>query len=118
MNLGDVCWINFPSRGGHEQAGRRPGIILQNGETSAQVPTVLTVPLTTQLGSLRYPATVLVEADTENGLRRDSVALVFQLTAIDSRQIEDCIGTVDPVILDEILMVLAEITHEVEAAPS
>jgi hypothetical protein len=24
MNHGDVFWVNLPSRGGHEQSGRRP----------------------------------------------------------------------------------------------
>ena len=29
MNIGDLYWVEFPTRGGHAQAGRRPAIIAQ-----------------------------------------------------------------------------------------
>lgn len=90
MSVGDVFWVTFPVRGGHAQAGRRPAIILQDITT---LPTTLLVPLTTQLDALRFPGTVLVESDAENGLRRASVALVFQLTAVDNCYIQGQIGS-------------------------
>jgi mRNA-degrading endonuclease toxin of MazEF toxin-antitoxin module len=86
VTLGEVRWVEFPARGGHAQAGRRPAIIVQS---STGLSTSLIVPLTSQLDALRFPGTVLVEADSQNGLRRASVALVFQLTAIDRRYITD-----------------------------
>jgi len=92
MNVGDVYQVEFPPRGGHEQAGSRPAIIVQAKSASAQLPTVLCVPFTSQLDALRFPGTVLVEAHTENGLRRASVALLFQLTAIDQRRLKGRIG--------------------------
>jgi mRNA interferase MazF len=83
MNVADVYWVDFPRRGGHAQAGRRPAIVVQGSEACSRLPTVLCIPLTTQLDALRFPGTVLVDADANNGLRRASVALVFQLTAVD-----------------------------------
>jgi mRNA-degrading endonuclease toxin of MazEF toxin-antitoxin module len=77
MNLGDVYWVEIPVRGGHEQAGRRPAVVIQGSEVSKRLATVLLVPLTTQLDALRFPGTVLVETDSENGLRRPSVAWSF-----------------------------------------
>ncbi len=56
------------------------------------LPTVLVVPLTTQTEALRSPGTVLVEPDRSNGLRKPSVALVFQMTAVDQRALEDQLG--------------------------
>jgi mRNA-degrading endonuclease toxin of MazEF toxin-antitoxin module len=66
--------------------------ILQGAETSLRIPTVLAVPLTTQKDALRFPGTVLVEPDKDNGLRHPSVALVFQLTAIDRKFLSTRIG--------------------------
>ena len=65
MNVGDLYWVELPSRGGRAQAGRRPAIIAQRPST---LPTILIVPLTSQLDALRFPGTVLVEASKENGL--------------------------------------------------
>ena len=102
MNVGDVYWVDFPTRGGHAQAGRRPGIIVQSAAHSAGLPTVLLVPLTTQMDALRFPGTVLVEADSQNGLRRASVALVFQLTAVDRRFVAGRVGEVSGTLLQQI----------------
>lgn len=89
MNVGDVVWVEFPAGAGRAQAGRRPAIVAQSSRVSAALPTVLLIPLTSQQDALRFPGTVLVEADAANGLRQPSVALVFQLTAIDKRFFSD-----------------------------
>ena len=110
MNVGDVHWVDFPARGGHAQAGRRPGVILQSASRAAGLPTVLLVPLTTQMDALRFPGTVLVEADSLNGLRRASVALVFQLTAVDRRFVTGHVGEVSETLLRQIWTALDELT--------
>jgi len=94
MNVGDVYWIDLPARGGHAQAGRRPAIIVQGAEATEQLPTVLVIPLTTQQDALRFPGTVLIEPDAENGLRRPSIALVFQLTVPDRRLVGEHVGKI------------------------
>lgn len=96
--------------GGHAQAGRRPAILFQTNAVSAQVPTVLIVPMTTQLDALRFPGTVLIEADTQNNLRRASVALVFQLTAIDQRQVQAHLGSISAADLEAIRAALNEVS--------
>jgi len=93
MNVGGVYWIQLPARGGHEQAGRRPGIIVQTDAASQRLPTTLLVPLTTQLDALRFPGAVLIEPDAEYGLRRASVALMFQLAVVDKRALGSRLGT-------------------------
>ncbi len=87
MNVGDVYWVDFPSRGGHEQAGRRPAIVAQVAAVSEQLPTVLLIPLTTRLDALRFPGSVTVDPNPSNGLRRVSVALAFQMTVSDRREV-------------------------------
>ncbi len=86
MNVGDVYWVDLPSRGGHKQAGRRPAIVAQVAEATARLPTVLLIPLTTRLDAIRFPGTVTIEPNSSNGLRRVSVALSFQMTVSDWRE--------------------------------
>jgi hypothetical protein len=33
MNVGEIFWVEFPTRGGRAQAGRRPATITQKGIT-------------------------------------------------------------------------------------
>jgi mRNA interferase MazF len=102
MNLGDVFWVEFPPQGGHGQAGRRPAIVAQVASASESLPTVLMIPLTTQIAALRFPGTVMVDADQENGLRRPSVALVFQLTVVDQRVVGPRMGRISETVLQSI----------------
>ena len=99
MNVGDLYWVELPARGGHAQAGRRPAIIAQ---APAALPTVMIVPLTSQLDALRFPGTVLVEASQQNGLRYNSAALVFQLTAVDKRYISEQLGKASDAVMVQI----------------
>jgi mRNA-degrading endonuclease toxin of MazEF toxin-antitoxin module len=107
VTVGDLYWVELPARGGRAQTGRRPAIILQSVTT---LPTILVVPLTSQLDSLRFDGTVLVEADSQNGLRQHSVALVFQLTAVDKRFITDKLGNLSDNVLEQIFLTLAHLT--------
>jgi len=110
MNAGDVVWVDFPPRAGRAQAGRRPAIIAQTAVASDRLPTVLLVPLTTQQDALRFPGTALVEPDGSNGLRHASVALVFQMTAVDRRFLGSRLGAVSHTTMENIWTALHEIT--------
>jgi mRNA-degrading endonuclease toxin of MazEF toxin-antitoxin module len=107
MTVGEIRWVEMPTRGGHAQAGRRPAIIIQQTVT---LPTVLLIPLTSQQDALRFAGTILVEPDEQNGLRQPSVALVFQLTAVDKKFINARIGMVSTTALKEIWSAFDELT--------
>ena len=92
MEIGDIYTIDIPPTNGHEQAGSRPAIIVQASQFERQLSTVLIVPLTSQLAAQTFPGTFLIQPDTENGLSVDSVALVFQLRAIDKKRLKRKIG--------------------------
>ncbi|GMT49066.1 MAG: mRNA interferase [bacterium] len=95
MNKGDIYSVKIPSVGGHEQAGLRPAIIVQ--ETGFdKLPTVLIVPLTSKLKASDFPLTFMIEPDGKNNLKVSSVALVFQLRAIDKSRLKTKIGRLDP----------------------
>jgi mRNA interferase MazF len=110
MNVGDVHWVDFPPRNGHAQRGRRPAIVAQDASATARLPTILVIPLTTQLASLRFPGTVLVDPDQNNGLRRSSVALVFQLAALDLRLLGLRMGQVSQAVMDAVWDALDQLT--------
>lgn len=81
MRAGDIHWVVLPLDGGHEQQGRRPAI-------------VLVISLITARAARRFAGTTSVHPTPENGLREESVALVFQLRAIDRRRLQERIGAV------------------------
>ena len=107
MNVGEIFWVEFPARGGRAQAGRRPAIVVQKEKS---LPTVLLFPLTTQQDALRFAATILIETDKQNNLRNASVALVFQLTAIDKNFIKDKLGAISDDKMNEIWTAFDELT--------
>jgi len=95
MKYGDVLWVDLPDRGGREQRGRRPAIIWQDLEAFSNLPTVLIIPLTAQMDTLRFAGTLPIQPSPENGLRAPSVALVFQLGACDVRRMGERLGQLD-----------------------
>lgn len=109
MQQGDIFWIDFPGGAGRAQAGRRPAVMLQGATASARLPTTLVVPLTSKQDALRFPGTVLIEPDENNGLKVPSVALVFQLTAIDQKFVSSRIGSIDETKTSELMESLDEL---------
>ena len=87
MEIGDVYAVEIPASDGHEQAGARPAIIAQASQFGDRLPTVLIVPLTSRLTAHSFPGTFLIQPDSDNNLDTISVALVFQLRAIDKRRV-------------------------------
>ena len=95
VNLGDIFWIVPPTSGSHVQQGRRPGIIWQDRVLYPNLPTSLVIPLTSKQAALRFGPCHLLQPSAKNGLLLPSVAMVFQLAAIDLRDVGAKIGEVD-----------------------
>lgn len=93
MKARDIYLVEIPSSEGHEQQGLRPAIIVQNSESIDRVPTILVVPLTTQVKATNFPFTFGVEPDSNNNLNSTSVVLVFQLRAIDKKRLKNKLGS-------------------------
>jgi mRNA-degrading endonuclease toxin of MazEF toxin-antitoxin module len=72
------------------------------------------IPLTSQLDALRFPGTVLIEADAQNGLHRASVALVFQITAVDSRFIAEHLGSISTMVMQQLWSAFDTLTERSE----
>ncbi|MGB7787560.1 type II toxin-antitoxin system PemK/MazF family toxin [Methanoregula sp.] len=89
MKHGDIWLVDLSDAKGHEQRGVRPGVVMghANGMT-------LVVPLTTTLGTARFSHTCLISPGPHNGLDVDSIALVFQIVALDRNRFLHRIGAV------------------------
>ncbi|MDO8553324.1 MAG: type II toxin-antitoxin system PemK/MazF family toxin [Candidatus Micrarchaeota archaeon] len=99
MKKGEIWLFEFPSSNGHEQAGDRPAIVISASSTAN---TVVIIPFTTNLQSLRFPSTLAVNQSKENGLIEESVALVFQIRAIDKKRMIKQVGSLESKYLKEI----------------
>jgi mRNA-degrading endonuclease toxin of MazEF toxin-antitoxin module len=113
VNLGDIYWIVPPTAQGHVQQGRRPGIIWQDRSLFPNLPTSLVIPLTSKQSALRFGGCHLLTPTAQNGLATPSVAMVFQLAAIDLRDIGSKIGAVD----DADRAILQDLTRQVCGLP-
>lgn len=91
MKRGDIFLVEIPSAHGYEQSGLRPAIILN--EPVANI--VIIIPCTSNLESLRFPFTILINPNKSNGLKIETVSLVFQLRAIDRKRLIKHIGHLD-----------------------
>jgi mRNA interferase MazF len=113
MARGDVIMVDLPSATtqGREQAGRRPAIAVQTDEEGQVLPTIMVVPLTSQLASLRFPFTLRIEPTATNGLSQPSVLLAFQLRAIDRVRVSRTIGRLESHDLDSLDDMLRHLLH-------
>lgn len=74
---GDAVWINFDPQAGHEQAGRRPALVLSPAFYNARAGLALLCPITGQIKG--YPFEVALPQE----LPVRGVALVDQVKSLD-----------------------------------
>ncbi len=66
-DTGDIVWINFNPQAGHEQAGRRPALVLSPESYNRKVSLAILCPVTSQIKG--YPFEVLIPDGQEiNGV--------------------------------------------------
>jgi mRNA interferase MazF len=76
---GDLVWLDFDPQAGHEQAGRRPALILSPDAYNRKVGLVLLCPITTQVKG--YPFEVALPPE----LGIHGVVLADQVKSLDWR---------------------------------
>ncbi|MBF6649123.1 MULTISPECIES: endoribonuclease MazF [unclassified Methylobacter] len=95
---GDLVWIAFDPQAGHEQAGRRPGLVITPHAYNAKAGLALICPVTSQVKG--YPFEVALPV----GGRVGGVVLADQVRSLDwaARQAEKA-SKVDGNVLAEVL---------------
>lgn len=76
---GDVIWITFNLQAGHEQAGRRPAVVLSPAAYNGKVGLVILCPITNQVKG--YPFEVVIP----DGLTVTGAILSDQAKSLDWR---------------------------------
>ena len=89
---GDVVLVDLGTNPhGREQAGVRPGILVsEEGGVS------ILIPLSSNATRLQFKGTVRIAPNESNKLSKLSVALIFQLRAVDSGRLLHRIGFLLP----------------------
>jgi len=76
---GDIVWISLNPQSGHEQAGRRPALVLSPKEYNQTVGLAILCPITNQQKG--YP----FEVELPNGLPISGIVLADQVKNLDWR---------------------------------
>lgn len=92
MKKREVWVTEIPLSDGREQHGTRPAIVI--AEPIAN--TVLIIPCTSNEKAANYKGTVPLKPRLTNGLSVKTIALVFQMRAIDAKRVRKRIGTLAP----------------------
>jgi len=82
-DVGDIVWLNFTPQSGHEQAGRRPAVVLSPRTYNQKSGLLVCVPVTNQIKG--YPFEVVLSGGGATG-----AALADQIKSLDwqTRQAE------------------------------
>ena len=105
MRKGEIWLVQLPSANGHEQTGTRPVIVLAETESNISV----VVPFTSNMQALRFPHTLEVKPSKANGLTAISIALIFQVRAIDKKRLQEKIGEIENLKLQEMDVILRKL---------
>jgi len=76
---GDIVWLQFNPQAGHEEAGRRPALVISPKEYNRKVGLALFCPVTSQVKG--YPFEVLLPS----GLAASGAVLSDQVKSLDWR---------------------------------
>jgi len=93
---GDLVWLTFNPKAGHEQAGRRPAVVLSPAAYNGKVGLALFCPITSQVKG--YP----FEVALPDGLPISGVILADQVKSLDwrAREVEKIAKLPDNIMKD------------------
>ena len=87
IQQGDIYLANLNPVKGHEQAGFRPVLIMQNNILNANLNTAVICPITSNLKA-KGKLTTYFLSKKESNLDKDSVVLLFQIRTIDRTRLK------------------------------
>jgi len=97
----DVVFANFNPKKWHAQAWIRPCVIIQNNLFNKNAPTLIVVPLTTNMKK-PFPSEFIIKASSLNWLEQDSRYLGSQIITIDKEYILEKVWCLEEVYYEEI----------------
>lgn len=103
---GDIRWANLNPTRGHEQAGKRPVLILSHDIFNDRSGTVIAVALTSQPQRAGFPLTLELKS---KGLPKRSWVKISQIRTLSIERIGKCLGKAVPEELSSVIEGLNEI---------
>lgn len=102
MKRGQIWWAELAEPAGSEPGYRRPVVVVQSDDfTRSRIATVVVVILTTNLRLADSPGNVHLSTK-ESGLSRESVANISQITTLDREFLDEQIGELDHLTMQQI----------------
>ena len=99
---GDIFVLDLPDVGGHVQAGRRPGVVVQ-ADRFARSGTVVLCPMTSSAPADDHPRPHRVPvARAESGLDRDGWVKVDQLVTVPAAMLHGPIAHLAPAAIERV----------------
>lgn len=77
---GDIIWLDFTPQAGHEQAGRRPGLVLSPASYNGRTSLALVCPITSQVKGYSF------EVELPKAGKFRGAVLSDQVRSVDWRQ--------------------------------
>jgi len=106
MRKGEIWLIDLTDGKGHEQQGMRPGLVVGKGGGL-----IITIPLTSNLDRSNMPFTEIIDCTPHNGLRENSVALIFQIISLDQERFKHKKGEITKEQYETIHSILMDMTR-------
>ena len=103
---GEIRWADLNPVKGHEQAGRRPVLILSHDVFNERSGTVIAMALTSKFQRAGFPLTLKLEV---SGLKKESWIKISQIRTLSVERISKRITHVEPEVLNQAIEGLNEI---------
>lgn len=96
VSMFDIFYANLSKNTvNSEQGGIRPVIIIQNDVGNKYSPTVIVLPITSEIKKENMPTHCVLYRTSKNGLNVNSMVLAEQIRVIDKSRLLDKIGYLD-----------------------
>lgn len=96
VSMFDIFYANLSKNTvNSEQGGIRPVIIIQNDVGNKYSPTVIVLPITSEIKKENMPTHCVLYRSSKNGLNVNSMVLAEQIRVIDKSRLLDKIGYLD-----------------------
>lgn len=96
VKMFDIYYANLSKNTvNSEQGGIRPVVVIQNDMGNRHSPTIIVLPITSEIKKEDLPTHCILHRTVKNGLRVDSMVMAEQIRVIDKSRLKDKIGHVD-----------------------
>ena len=107
MKQREIWFANLDPTQGSEQAGLRPVVIISGNMMNQNTGLCLACPLSTKIK--RFPATIVISKNIQNGLTQDSEALIFQIRVLSHTRLVRRVGEISQQELNNMVLELNDI---------